>query len=141
MLLISCSNRKNQSTATPKPAFELYDGVFYRLIKNTFRNNQSIQNKLDIFILSAKYHVIPSDSMIEPYNLKMDKKISISNKQINTSLLKRYILEKKPRTLTVVMGKTYRDSIDWNEINIPITFITGEIGMMQSQLKKWLLSL
>jgi cytoplasmic iron level regulating protein YaaA (DUF328/UPF0246 family) len=141
MLLIACSNSKKWDIEIPHPAFEVYDGVFYRVIKKAFSNRPEIQNRLIIYILSAKFNVIPANQRILPYDLKMLPSIAWEQRNTNTNLLKKYIAVEEPSELVVVMGKTYRDSVNWDSISIPVTFLTGSIGIMQSKLKKWLLSL
>ncbi len=141
MLLISCSDRKILGDTASQSAMNVYDGVFYRLIKNAFKINARVKEQVDIYILSAKYNLIPGDFNIEPYDQKMDRHISLAKRELNTILLKQALVKEMPKELIVAMGKTYRDSIDWNEVKIPTTFIIGEIGIMQSKLKKWLLSI
>jgi len=141
MLLISCSNIKKWDIATPQPAFEVYNGVIYRVIKKSIKSKPDIKDKFTVYILSAKYNVIPAHQNILPYDLKMSKSLSLKNRDNNTCLLKKYINLENPSDLVVVMGKTYRNSIDWGQIDISTRFIIGQIGEMQSQLKKWLLSL
>jgi len=141
MLLLACSDLKRWYIRTPHPAFEVYDGVFYRVVKKFYSEKPEIKDKVAIYILSAKFNVIPASQKILPYDLKMTKAIALEQKDTNTLLLKKYIEEEKPKELVVVMGKIYRDSIDWERIEIPTVFITGRIGVMQSNLKKWLMSL
>lgn len=123
------------------PAIEIYDGVFYRILKRAFQNDIELKNKLDIYILSAKYGIISTTFPILPYDLKMTKEISKNLLQDNTSRLSKIVLESSPNKIVSVMGKTYRESIDWTKMPVRSEFISGEIGIMQSKFKNWLLAL
>ena len=71
----------------------------------------------------------------------MTKEFSKENIAFFTDSLIKLIQDKPIESIMVVMGKTYRDSFDWERIPIKCEFITGEIGIMQSNFKKWLLGL
>lgn len=141
LLLVSCSNRKNWDIQAPTPAIDVYDGAFYRVIKKSINSKPDILSKLSMYILSAKYNIIPDNFEILPYDQKMTDSEALSKSEDNTEILNKYIQKENPSELVVVMGKTYRDSILWENIDTPKKFITGEIGEMQSKLKNWLLSL
>lgn len=56
LLIISCSQRKKKLRGKVK-AWDLYDGVIFRMLKKTEREN-GLPKNLDILILSAKHGFI-----------------------------------------------------------------------------------
>ena len=56
LLIISCSDRKIQTLGC-LPAFELYDGSFYRILRKAIREGY-FPNNLDILIISPKYGLL-----------------------------------------------------------------------------------
>lgn len=70
LLIIACSQTK-KNLGKPAPAWEVYDGTAFRIIKKMQREG-TMPSDVDILILSAKYGLLkPSDS-IHFYNQKMD---------------------------------------------------------------------
>lgn len=128
-------------TSTPLPAIQLYDGVLYRVLKKAFLHKPYLKEQLSINILSAKYGLISAEDLITSYDLLMTKELSNQNKSVYTASLLNLINKKEFDSIMVVMGQTYRNSIDWEQIPISYDFISGEIGIMQSKFKHWLHSL
>ena len=89
-------------------------------------------------IVSAKYGLISADKLIDYYDLKMTSEIAASQRFMNTDRLNNIIRDIHPQSIVVVMGKTYLKSIDFVRFDVPITFISGSIGIMLHDLKKWL---
>lgn len=58
LLILSCSKTKKNIDRTP--AIELYDGMYYKVLKKNYPTNAN----LDILILSAKYGLIESNELI-----------------------------------------------------------------------------
>ena len=66
LLLTSCSKRKRQ--LNNKPAIEVYDGPLFKAIRKHF---DTTLPQVDIYILSSKYGLISSDTLINPYDQEM----------------------------------------------------------------------
>ena len=70
LLILACSQTK-KNLGKPAPAWNVYDGTAFRIIKKMQREGTAPPD-VDILILSAKYGLLkPSDS-IHFYNQKMD---------------------------------------------------------------------
>ncbi|WP_373537310.1 DUF6884 domain-containing protein [Microcoleus sp.] len=68
LLILACSQRKRSDTDS-LPAIERYDGPTFRLLRRFLRKQPSAP--LEIYILSAKFGLIPSDYPIPDYDQKM----------------------------------------------------------------------
>ncbi len=136
-LLLSCSNKK-KPFPSPVKAVDLYNGVFFSVYKKALRNNPCLKSNLKLLIISAKYGLIEDSEFISFYDLKMSSESASRQRHNNTSKLQALIERDHPQSLTVVMGKTYMQSIDLSDIKIPIKIVNGEIGIMLHGLKEWL---
>ena len=67
-LIIPCSSRK-KSFDKPMPAIELFDGVLARVVRKRSPG-------LPVFIMSAKYGLIPSTELIEQYEISPEDVLS-----------------------------------------------------------------
>lgn len=140
LIIMGCSNLKNHIIGQIE-AFTLYNGVFYKVLKKAFREKPELVNRIDILILSAKYGIITAGTQIKYYDQKMDGKRSEILKEESTRKLRQYLSNKNYNSCLVVMGKHYRNSIDWKDIDLKQNFIIGGIGIMQKELRAWILSL
>jgi len=70
LLVQSCSKRKVE-TGGPVPAFERYDGYFYRIIKNAVDGSLA-DAPFDLRILSAEHGLLHPADGIEYYDREMD---------------------------------------------------------------------
>ena len=140
LLIMSCSAKKNM-LMFDVPAVDLYDGVFYSVLKKTLRERPNAKKEVFITIISAKYGLLKGTDHINPYDLKMTPKIAISQREANTQKLETLLERIDPQDVTVVMGKTYLQSIDFSRVTKPIRFINGPIGMMLHAFKEWLMNL
>ena len=140
LLILACSQTKSE-LGKPLPAKELYTGVFYSVLNKAIRENSTINDKLSLYIISAKYGLISGEAEIENYDLRMTDKIAKLQIDNNTRILHKIIAETNPSEIMLVMGRTYRSSIDTSNIRIPVNKITGSIGFMLRDFKVWLSSL
>lgn len=69
ILIIGCSGRKFHSEESV-PAFDLYDGVMYRLLRSKLHNPQDL---FEIVILSAKHGLIRASNKISLYEQQIHK--------------------------------------------------------------------
>ena len=126
-LILSC-------TKTKKPirghAIDVYDGPTFRVLRNYI----SVRDDIDIYIISAKYGVIPSDHIIEPYDKVLDTMTAIKMKDEFGTLIKD-IFDNHDE-VAICAGKTYRLVVDGYQY----ISIEGSIGEMISGLKRWLYS-
>lgn len=140
LLIVACSGRKLKKK-TPTPALELYDGVNYRVIKKTFRENVRPDN-LTIKILSAKYGLIDENEPIKNYNIRFNKTTA---KERNTETINRLkSLDPIPDEIFINLGKTYllaTSGINNIFSDTKISYAKGGIGVKMREMKNWLISL
>src|SRR5215470_13512910 len=69
LLIVTCSQRKRSDPGL-LPAFERYDGIFFRILRKALREGHW-SDTLDVVIISAKYGLLELDTVIENYDLRM----------------------------------------------------------------------
>ncbi len=146
-LILSCSKAKLEE---PGPAIQVYDGPMFRILRK-------YKPHLDVFILSARYGLIPAMHFIEPYDLTLKdvpmKDIVIDAKVQGQQIgINKYYKLKQYSTIHVVMGLDY---LRWllmilkyatiaegdvalsyfNSLRFPTLECQGN-GQMQAELKK-----
>ncbi len=142
LLIVSCSARKKKAPS-PLRAWDLYDGVAYRLLKRSIRDGL-FRTDIDIIILSALHGVLTPDSAIEWYDLKMTPEIASRQADTNTRTLSAMLRGRHYTEVFLAGGKTYAAAVEPRDVWLPegAKFVRarGGIGMMLSQLKIWVSS-
>ena len=138
LLIISCSKRKKPGIA---PAFELYDGVVFRMLKKMRETGEPLGN-INVLILSSKYGLVDSSCPIEYYDeLLTDKRVCELLPLIERDLTA-FIATHQPREVYCCLGETYwsliRDVLEYS--NITHSNAKGRIGEKLAELKKWILA-
>lgn len=134
LLIISCSQRKTDVN-NPAPAFEIYDGPFYRMLK---KNDEKIADKFHIIIISAKYGILSPYDPIEKYNQKMTRRRA---KELNKSLKKElttYLEINEFKDIFISLGKDYKLALTGIDFRTDMKEAEGGIGKKLSQTKKWI---
>jgi hypothetical protein len=93
---------------------------------------------LRIKILSAKHGLIDATTLIEPYDLRLDK---LTAKKINEKTLEQLKTIQNPISVFVNLGQDYLPAVNGIEKVFPqskITFAKGPIGMKMKSMKHWL---
>ena len=143
LLIIGPSFRRNKTNRLV-PAFERYDGLFFRVTKNytDFVKDIDIAVMLDDLTLVDGITPIPYS---EPEGVKWgSKSISrkiVENAQItNEGYLRNKLNCKKYSQVFIAMGKEYATSLpDFADYRIKIIFPTsGGPGPKAAALKEWL---
>ncbi len=122
----------------PVKAVDLYTGVFFSVYKKALRTAPGLSSNIKLLIISAKYGLIEDTDTISYYDQKMTTETAIQQRCKNTEKLKEIIESVKPKSMVVVMGKQYLQSVNLSDISIPCQVINGEIGIMLHSLKEWL---
>ncbi len=99
IVVISCGARK---AATRQPAAMLYTGSHF---KTAYRWARSVVPSRAIFILSAKYGLIESSKVIEPYDLRLGQLGSITPDAVREQAVDLSIANE--HTVIVVGGQDY----------------------------------
>ncbi len=141
LLIIGCSARKH-SVDRKLLAWDLYDGVVFRMLKALRRKGQ-MPSGTDILILSAEYGIVEAETRIKHYDRKMDEARAKELNASNLETLKRVTLATPYREIFLCLGKTYRDSVApisaWAPEGTKVWAANGRIGEKLSHLKKWVI--
>lgn len=138
LLVLACSQRKVMDMG-PLPAWDLYDGVLYRVCKKAKREGRW-PDDVRVRILSAEYLLIEPEAVIAPYDRRMDKdraeQFARGWRGGSGSIPEACA---GCRQLYIAAGGLYRDAIQATAPEgIEIIDGSGEIGQMQQRLKAWL---
>jgi hypothetical protein len=136
---LACSQRK-RSDADSLPAIERYDGPTFRLLRRFLRKQPSVP--LEIYILSAKFGLIPSDYPIPDYDQKMTRARSRQLQPEAIAKLK-HILNAKPyQQLCICLGRDYFLALDKYDMliksGLAVRIATGSLGKKLATLHDWL---
>ena len=131
LLLVSCSKIKKKLINVP--ALMLYNGPVFKILRN-----DNATNFFDILIISAKYGLLESTTIISYYDqyMTMDRIKELSS--VITNQLKQIIDTKNYTKIFFNLGKNYRTILENDQqiMNIPnIFWIKGMIGERLHQTK------
>lgn len=104
LLVISCSQQK---VGTPGriPALRRYDGPAFRVLRKYLLSARDPH--LRVFILSAKYGLIPAHKCISDYNLRLDAKRAAFLRPTVTRGLGGVLTRLRPKATLLCMSKLY----------------------------------
>jgi hypothetical protein len=136
LLLIACSKRKAAGLATG-PAWEVYDGVVYRMLKKRLGRRENWPESLDVLIVSAKYGVVRPGRRIHTYEQTMP-----ANGRPGrwAGALRRLVAGHDYRFVHVNLGRGYQAAVGDVAALLPnaeVTFATGGIGRRMAQSLAW----
>jgi len=109
LLVQSCSKRKVE-TRRPVPAFERYDGYFYRIIKNAVDGSLS-DAPFDLRILSAEHGLLHPAETIEYYDREMDAERAAELRPAVVTELRTLVGESEYDHIVVNTGKAYEAAL------------------------------
>jgi hypothetical protein len=140
LLILSCSQRKRPDLGY-LPAIERYDGPAFRVLRRYLRKRPDEASRLDVYILSAAYGLIPVTYPIVDYNQMMTQKRAAELHDGVLGLLV-HLLCSGYRSLCLAMSKVYLLAFDgWPALvpqGVQVTLTDGSQGMKLAQLKRWL---
>ena len=141
LLILSCSQRK-RSILGLLPALERYDGPVFRVINKFMREYPFGAQSLDVYILSAKFGLIPSSQLIPNYDYRVTIQRVRELQPPTLTTLKRILIDRQYGELFISMGKDYLRVLDGYESLIPanlkVIISTGVMGRKQAELRDWL---
>lgn len=133
LIIVSCSARKKKLKGFVK-AWDLYDGVIYRVLKK----NKIDLKKYDVKIISAKYGLLNIDDKIKYYDQKMDNNRALYLKE-EISKKTNKLFKKNYNSIYICLGKIYLRTIDEKLLsNKKIKITKGPIGIKMQKVKKLL---
>lgn len=137
-LLIQACSQLKINTFNLVPAFSLYDGVNYRVIKKYLRENQSAGFNLRILIISAEHGLISSETLIETYDRKMNKSRADELKTQIVGQWNKFALDLDQYDKFLInAGKDYERALSLIDCS-RFERTRGGIGEKMRQLKFWL---
>jgi hypothetical protein len=141
LLILACSARKKPSGATV-PAWDLYDGVAFRVVKGIQRQEQ-LPEEVDIQILSAEHGLIPTIYRIASYERKMTPTRAMQLQSQVVGSLKEKLSSGDYQEVFIFAGNIYlaamKPFVSWCPTSIRLTIAQGRIGQKLRQLKAWIL--
>jgi hypothetical protein len=131
VVLVSCSAGKEDK---PMPAEKLYNSD---LFKKQLEYAKKLSNPNDIYIISAKYHLVPLNKTIDPYNVTLkdmpsderEKWSEVVKKQLED---KGYNLQKDK--FVFLAGNAYRQYLEPHMKNVEVPFEGLRIGQQKKAL-------
>jgi hypothetical protein len=131
VVLVSCSAGK---TAQPAPAEELYSSD---LFNKQLAYAKKLTDPKDIYILSAKHHLVPLRKELEPYNVTLkdmdaNKREEWANVVLDQLKKKGYDLDKDK--FVILAGNAYRQYLEPHMKNVEIPFKGLRIGQQKKAL-------
>lgn len=141
LLILSCSKKK-RLTPGFLPALERYDGPIFRVMNKFMQECPCEAKLLDVYILSAKFGLIPAGQPIPNYDLRVTMQ-RVEKLQLRTlTKLKQILIDGQYTELFLSMGKDYLRVLTGYESLIPanlkMTISTGTMGRKQAELRNWL---
>ena len=131
VVLVSCSSGKESQAA---PAEELYNSD---LFKKQLEYAKKLTNPNDIYIISAKYHLVPLRAKIEPYN-KTLKDMPATDREkwadVVLSQLKKKGYDLQRDKFVILAGNAYRQYLEPHMKNIEVPFEGLRIGQQKKAL-------
>lgn len=138
LLVISCTDRKTKTGGAEIPAFDLYDGPSFKILKKALKEKEIAPTR--IVILSAKYGLIEPDTLIPPYNLKMTDTLAKMHRARVVNQLRLTVEETKPSEIFLFLSDVYQGAVmpvsQWVG-NHKYCFVTGGLGYRLQKLKFW----
>ena len=139
LLILGCSHKKKSSISDLgwAPAFEVYDGPNYRVLRKFLREN-GWPPGLMIKIISAKYEIIDATTLIKPYDERLNKETA---KKIHLKVMQSLEEVGSPTSVFVNLGKDYLPAISCITTlfgSDKIIYAEGGIGRKQQAMKNWL---
>ncbi len=139
VLIISCSADKRRSPSAKMPAIERYDGVFFKVLRKALREGRC-QPPVAILIISAKYGLITSKTLIPNYDKKMNSRQADRLRASIRKELQQRIHKIEPGGIFVNLGEAYAGIIHDLPALQSASWAAGPIGKRAAMLKAWLIN-
>ena len=139
LLILSCSRRKLDR---PAPALELYDGPLFRVVRKAMRDGVG-PGDVAVYILSARYGLIPARRVIEPYDRRMTPARARELEPRVFRVLAYIAHGGRFDEVYIEVGQDYLPALPGEEVlwfffGCPVRYGRGTIGKRARALKEWL---
>lgn len=139
LLLIACSQRKTAGLRRG-PAWEVYDGVLYRILKKLFRERPAAAQAVEILIVSAKYGVVRPEQRLTTYELRLTPALAQRRGSFWKDGLRAAVARRRFPAVHVNLGRDYLAVLPGLSSlfrDAPIDWAAGGIGRRCAQTKRW----
>lgn len=131
VVLIACSATK---LSKPAPAYQFYSSDLFQ--KNWEYAKKQTDEK-NIYIISAKHHLVPHNKVLSPYDLTLkdmpaDKRKEWADEVLKQIKAKGYNLDKDK--FIFLAGKAYRQYLEPEMKNVEVPFDGLRIGQQKKAL-------
>jgi cytoplasmic iron level regulating protein YaaA (DUF328/UPF0246 family) len=131
VVLVSCSAGKEDK---PMPAEKLYNSD---LFKKQLEYAKKLAPSNHIYIISAKYHLVPLNKTIPPYNLTL-KEMPASEREKWSDIVKKQLEQKgynlQKDKFVFLAGNAYRQYLETHMKNVEVPFEGLRIGQQKKAL-------
>jgi len=131
VVLVSCSAGKESK---PMPAEKLYNSD---LFKKQLEYAKKLANSNNIYIISAKYHLVPLNKTIAPYNLTL-KEMPANEREKWSEIVKKQLEQKgynlQKDKFVFLAGNAYRQYLEPHMKNVEVPFEGLRIGQQKKAL-------
>ena len=139
LLILACSKRKNPAKEA-LPAIDRYNGPAFLVLRKYLREEPTLLTS--VFILSAKYGLIPAGQKIPDYDHRLSAAAAVDLRlRVQTTL--QQMFESQPfHAVGVCAGKEYllalTDVFELLPQDVRVEFIRGGLGQRLTNLRLWL---
>ena len=131
VVLVSCSSGKESQAA---PAEELYNSD---LFKKQMEYAKKLAPDNNVYIISAKYHLVPLSKTIAPYNLTL-KEMPANEREKWSEVVKKQLEDKgynlQKDKFVFLAGNAYRQYLEPHMKNVEVPFEGLRIGQQKKAL-------
>lgn len=108
IVLIACANQKQEHAA---PARDLYQSPLFR---KSLRYAEDVLTPDQVFVLSAKHHLLPLDEEIAPYDCTLNEMGAAEVRAWSETVLEQLEQKTDPEEdrFTILAGEKYRQHLD-----------------------------
>ncbi len=139
LLLMSCGSRKRPDTM-PLPALERYDGPSFRVLRRYLATHPVAPP--DVYILSARYGLIPTDQPIPYYDQRLTPQRATELEPAVRDMLARILARREFEQIYLAVGRDYARALDGSTEFMPaaasVVAAEGSQGKRLAQLHDWL---
>lgn len=141
LLILSCSRKKKMGPEL-QPALERYDGPNFQILRKFILECPAESRNMDIYILSAKFGLIPANQPIPLYDELMTLPRAKELRSQVSAKLRKIFARRKYQELLINLGQAYLPALSGYEPllpnNLKVVQASGTLGRRQAMLRDWL---
>ena len=141
LLILACSQRKRPALSL-LPALERYDGPWFRVLRKFLHESPSEASRLQVYILSAEFGLIPANQLIPDYDRRISRQQACKLNPVVLDQLQRLLESRQYTEILISVGKDYLQALSGYEHLLPpkvkVVVSAGGLGRKQTALHDWL---